>query len=255
MDFTHALTLALLPEAMLVGVAADLGDRGHRPARAATRYPSLDRVHRPARIAGGVRADPARAARRAVGHCHQRVERRLRRRQLRAVHRDPRRASRRWSRASSATRAVRRIPSRSSAFYALILVATAAVEAIAAQREMVTFFIALALLLVCLVALGALVKTDPRGGVSSFEHLVEGMVGTGVRALRARAALRRHREHEPVAVVGRRRGDRAPGVDRARRRAASCSGSAARSASSRCDSGSGAWRATSRQARPDSSSR
>ena len=73
--------------------------------------------------------------------------------------------------------AVRRIPSRSSAFYALILVSTGAVEAIAAQREITTFFIALGLLLVCLVAIGALVKTDPRGGVSSFEHLVEGSVG------------------------------------------------------------------------------
>jgi NADH-quinone oxidoreductase subunit N len=73
--------------------------------------------------------------------------------------------------------AVRRIPSRMSAFYALILVATAAVEAIAAEREMLTLFIALALLLVCLVSLGALVKTDPRGSVSSFEHLVEGMLG------------------------------------------------------------------------------
>jgi NADH-quinone oxidoreductase subunit N len=73
---------------------------------------------------------------------------------------------------------VRRIPARSSAFYALVLIATAAVDAIAAERDMVTFFIALALLLVCLVALGALVKTDPRGGVSSFEHLVEGMIGT-----------------------------------------------------------------------------
>jgi NADH-quinone oxidoreductase subunit N len=74
--------------------------------------------------------------------------------------------------------AARGIPSRKSAFYALILVATAATEAIAAEREMLTFSVALALLLVCLVALGALVKTDPRGGVSSFEHLVEGIVGT-----------------------------------------------------------------------------
>jgi NADH-quinone oxidoreductase subunit N len=73
---------------------------------------------------------------------------------------------------------VRRIPARSSAFYALVLIATAAVDAIAAERDMVTFFISLALLLTCLVALGALVKTDPRGGVSSFEHLVEGMIGT-----------------------------------------------------------------------------
>jgi NADH-quinone oxidoreductase subunit N len=73
--------------------------------------------------------------------------------------------------------AVRGIPSRTSAFYGLVLIATAAVEAVAAQRQMLTFFIALALLLVCLVGLGALVKTDPRGGVSSFEHLVEGTVG------------------------------------------------------------------------------
>jgi NADH-quinone oxidoreductase subunit N len=73
--------------------------------------------------------------------------------------------------------AVRRIPSRTGAFYALILVATAAAEAIAAEREMTTMFIALALVLVCLVALGALVKTNPRGAVSSFEHLIEGSVG------------------------------------------------------------------------------
>lgn len=73
--------------------------------------------------------------------------------------------------------AVRSIPSRSSAFYALILIATAAAEAIAAEREMTTMFVALVLLLVCLVALGALVKTDPRGPVSSFEHLIEGSVG------------------------------------------------------------------------------
>jgi NADH-quinone oxidoreductase subunit N len=73
--------------------------------------------------------------------------------------------------------AVRSIPSRTGAFYGLILVATAAAEAIAAEREMTTMFIALALMLVCLVALGALVKTNPRGAVSSFEHLIEGSVG------------------------------------------------------------------------------
>jgi NADH-quinone oxidoreductase subunit N len=73
--------------------------------------------------------------------------------------------------------AVRAIPSRMSAFYGLILVATGAAEAIAAQRDMITLFIALALLLVSVVGIGALVKTDPRGGVSSFEHLIEGTVG------------------------------------------------------------------------------
>jgi NADH-quinone oxidoreductase subunit N len=73
--------------------------------------------------------------------------------------------------------AVRAIPSRMSAFYGLTLVATGAAEAIAAQRDMITLFIALALLLISLASIGALVKTDPRGGVSSFEHLIEGSVG------------------------------------------------------------------------------
>jgi len=73
--------------------------------------------------------------------------------------------------------AVRIIPSRTSAFYALTLVSTAAAEAIAAEREMTTLFVALAVLLVCMVSLGALVKTNPRGAVSSFEHLIEGGVG------------------------------------------------------------------------------
>ena len=73
---------------------------------------------------------------------------------------------------------VRAIPTRTGAYYALVLISTAAVEAIAAQREMVTFVVALAAMLVCLVAIGALVKTEPRGGVSSFEHLIEAAVGT-----------------------------------------------------------------------------
>lgn len=76
--------------------------------------------------------------------------------------------------------AVRTFPSRSSAFYALILVATAAVEAIGAEHEMTTLFVTLTVLLVCLVALGTLVKTNPRGAVSSFEHLIEGSVGLAI---------------------------------------------------------------------------
>jgi NADH-quinone oxidoreductase subunit N len=76
--------------------------------------------------------------------------------------------------------AVRTIPSRSGAFYALMLVATAATEAVAAERETTTLFVSLAVLLVCLVALGSLVKTNPRGAVSSFEHLIEGSLGLAV---------------------------------------------------------------------------
>jgi NADH-quinone oxidoreductase subunit N len=77
--------------------------------------------------------------------------------------------------------AVRTIPSRTSAYYALILVSTAAAEAIAAERDMITLFVALAAMLLCLVTLGALVKTNPRGAVSSFEHLIEG--GAGLAAV------------------------------------------------------------------------
>ena len=92
--------------------------------------------------------------------------------------------------------AVRTIPSRSGAFYALMLVATAAVEAIAAEREMTTLFVSLAVLLVCLVAIGSLVKTNPRGAVSSFEHLIEGSVGLAVVLYGLALALRDHAEHQ-----------------------------------------------------------
>jgi NADH-quinone oxidoreductase subunit N len=177
MNFTHALTLALLPEAMLVGVAAisaivALARPGLRPdihrwiacigllgSLAACGLILLGLRHVQSGIAisvwhGGFVIDSF-ALFIAILACVTALATCL-----------------------ISDTAVRRIPSRMSAFYALILVATAAVEAIAAEREMVTFFIALALLLICLVALGALVKTDPRGGVSSFEHLVEGIVGT-----------------------------------------------------------------------------
>ncbi len=149
--------------------------------------------------------------------------------------------------------AVRSIPSRSSAFYALILVATAAVEAIAAEREMTTMFVALALLLVCLVALGALVKTDPRGAVSSFEHLIEGSVGIAavVYGLVLLYGTTRSTNLDAVATAvgaapGRRRAGRGPGRPRslrhARRLPAAPVGGTGR-------------RPTSRRARPASSSR
>jgi NADH-quinone oxidoreductase subunit N len=176
MNFTHGLTLALLPEAMLVGVAAisaivAMARPGLRPdihrwiacigllgSLAACGLILLGLRHLQSGIAisvwnGGFVVDSF-ALFIAILACVTALATCL-----------------------ISDTAVRRIPSRMSAFYALILLATAAVEAIAAEREMVTFFIALALLLICLVALGALVKTDPRGGVSSFEHLVEGIVG------------------------------------------------------------------------------
>jgi NADH-quinone oxidoreductase subunit N len=213
MNFTHALSLALLPEAMLVGVAAisaivALARPGLRPdvhrwiacigllgSLAACGLILLGLRHVQSGIAislwnGGFVVDSF-ALFIAILACVTALCTCL-----------------------ISDTAERRIPSRMSAFYALILVTTAAVEAIAAEREMVTFFIALVLLLVCLVAAGALVKTDPRGGVSSFEHLVEGMVGTacvlygavllyGVTGTTNLSAVAAGAVAAPGAVVGR----------------------------------------------------
>ena len=75
---------------------------------------------------------------------------------------------------------VRRIPSRSGAFFALLLVATTATSALASQHEMISFFVALQVLLVSLVAIGALVKTNRSGAESSWRLLVEGGVASGL---------------------------------------------------------------------------
>jgi NADH-quinone oxidoreductase subunit N len=175
-DFTHALTLALLPEALLVGTAllsvlVAVIRPGLRPdihrwiaciglagSLAACALVLLGLRQHPSGIAitvwGGGFVVDSFALFIAILACVTALITCL---------------------VSDST--VRNIPSRSSALFSLILIATAATEAIAAQREMVTFFISLAVLLVCLVAIGSLVKTDPRGGVSSFEHLIEGGVG------------------------------------------------------------------------------
>ncbi len=176
MNSTHAMTLALLPEAMLVGAALisvliAIIRPGLRPdihrwiaciglvgSLAACALVLLGLRHLPSGIAvsvlnGGLVIDSFAmfiailACVTALGTC------------------------------LISDSVVRSIPSRTSAFYALVLVSTAAAEAIAAEREITTLFVALAGLLICLVALGALVKTNPRGAVSSFEHLIEGGVG------------------------------------------------------------------------------
>ncbi len=176
MNSTHAMTLALLPEAMLVGTALisvliAMIRPGLRPdihrwiaciglvgSLAACALVLLGLRHLPSGIAvsvlnGGLVIDSFAmfiailACVTALGTC------------------------------LISDSVVRSIPSRTSAFYALVLVSTAAAEAIAAEREITTLLVALAALLICLVALGALVKTNPRGAVSSFEHLIEGGVG------------------------------------------------------------------------------
>jgi len=73
---------------------------------------------------------------------------------------------------------VRRIPSRSGGFFALVLLVTAGVSALAAQREMITFFVALELVNVALTALHALIKADDLAAEVAWKHLVEGAVAT-----------------------------------------------------------------------------
>ena len=117
---------------------------------------------------------------------------------------------------------------------------------------MTTFFVALAVVLICLVALGALVKTNPRGAVSSFEHLIEGSVGVAA-VLYGLALLYGTTRSTNLAAVAD------PPMARllVRSRSAwrcSCWVSAPRSASSRCAAvGRAGCRQRSPRARPGSS--
>ncbi len=77
---------------------------------------------------------------------------------------------------------LRRIPSRSGAFCALLLVATLATSALAAQHEMIALFIALQLLLVCLAAIAALLKTDAVGAEAAWKLVLEGVVASALVA-------------------------------------------------------------------------
>src|SRR5207253_295861 len=71
---------------------------------------------------------------------------------------------------------VRRIPSRSGGFFALVLLVTAGVSALAAQREMITFFLTLAVVSIALTTVHALMKTDDLAAEAAWKHLVEGAV-------------------------------------------------------------------------------
>jgi NADH-quinone oxidoreductase subunit N len=73
---------------------------------------------------------------------------------------------------------IRRIPSRAGGFYALMLLITAGVSALAAQREMITFFVALEVVSIGLTALHALMKPDELAAEGAWKHFVEGAVAT-----------------------------------------------------------------------------
>ena len=73
---------------------------------------------------------------------------------------------------------LQRIPSRSAAFFALVLLVTAAVSALAAQREMATFFVTLEVLIIGVTALHALIKPDELGVEAAWKFLVEGAVAS-----------------------------------------------------------------------------
>ena len=73
---------------------------------------------------------------------------------------------------------LRRIPSRSAGFFSLVLLVTAAVSALAAEREMVTFFVTLEVVIVALAAVHALIKPDDLGGEAAWKFLVEGAVAS-----------------------------------------------------------------------------
>ena len=75
---------------------------------------------------------------------------------------------------------LRQIPGRTGAFFALLLLTTAALSALAAESEMATMFLTLELVIVCITAMQALVKTDDRAVEAAWKLLVEGAVASAL---------------------------------------------------------------------------
>jgi NADH-quinone oxidoreductase subunit N len=75
---------------------------------------------------------------------------------------------------------IRRVRLRSGGFFALLLMSTAALSALAGERDMITFFVALQTLVVCLGLIVALVKTDDVAAESAFKVSIEGAVAGAV---------------------------------------------------------------------------
>jgi len=75
---------------------------------------------------------------------------------------------------------IRRIPSRAPAFFALLLVAVAATSTLAAEHEMITFFVALQTLVLCLGLITALTKTEARAAAAGFAVLREAAIASAL---------------------------------------------------------------------------
>lgn len=75
---------------------------------------------------------------------------------------------------------IRRIPSRAGGFFALVLAATAAVSAVASQHEIVTFFVALQLVLLALAGIAALLKTDEESPAAAWRLLIDGAASSAL---------------------------------------------------------------------------
>ena len=80
----------------------------------------------------------------------------------------------------SADSFIRRIPTRSAAFFTLLLLITAAIAALAAEREMATMFLTLEVVIVGTTAMQALVKTEERAAEAAWKYLVEGAVASAL---------------------------------------------------------------------------
>src|SRR5207244_2230715 len=57
--------------------------------------------------------------------------------------------------------------------FALLLIATAATAALAAERDMVTMFVTLETIVLCTTVITALVKTGEHGAEAAFKYIVE----------------------------------------------------------------------------------
>ncbi|MFN2581537.1 MAG: NADH-quinone oxidoreductase subunit N [Candidatus Dormibacteria bacterium] len=75
---------------------------------------------------------------------------------------------------------LRRIPSRSAGFFSIVLLVTAAISALAAERDMVTFFVTLEVVIVGLTALHAMIKADDLGAEAAWKYMVEGAVASAM---------------------------------------------------------------------------
>ena len=80
----------------------------------------------------------------------------------------------------SADTYLRRIPTRSGAFFALLLLVTAAICALAAEREMATMFLTLEVVIVGTTAMQTLVKTEEGAVEAGWKHFVEGAVASAL---------------------------------------------------------------------------